>query len=718
MTHQSALRALARRAGVLDRYRVTTGRLRFTSDDTRVALLAAMGMDASDAAAARRSLDALNIHHRERLLPPVQVVAPRGRPRLAVNLPSGRTGGAFGYRIELITEQGERLVREDAARAPRSMHAVTLPCPRIATPGYHVVRLTLDPGGSARAAEQLVLAAPRSCTTVREVLGNRRVFGLMANLYTMRSDRDWGAGDMAELRALVAWARVIGAAFVGINPLHATRNTGDAISPYRPISRLIRNPLYLDITAIPELAHSEEARALLGSSRLQQDILRLRNASHVDYEAVMRLKHPVLEALYRAFVTAHGAGGTARARAYRSYCDTRDPILTRIATFLALDAHFRSQGRREVRSWPNGFRDPSSREVVAFAASNAVAVDFQRYLQFELDRQLGDAQGETAGRLPIGVFGDLALGSDPDGADPWAFPGLFVSGAHLGAPPDAFITLGQDWGLPPLHPERLLDQRLEYWIAVVRHALGHSDALRIDHVMGLFRQFWIPDGGTPAQGAYVRYPAQALLAVLAIESRRRRALVIGEDLGTVPRGLPAMLARWGILSTRVLYFERDGRGGFQPSRRYSRRALITANTHDMIPLAGFWVGRDLEIRRRLGLISSGPVLQRARRIRERERAALHTRLVREKCLAPDAPPPTPPDLCAAVHCMLARTPAPLVGASLDDLAGEREPVNLPGVSTDRYASWTRRLGLPLETLRDTPAAQRVLRSLGVRRWRA
>jgi 4-alpha-glucanotransferase len=347
--------------------------------------------------------------------------------------------------------------------------------------------------------------------------------------------------------------------------------------------------------------------------------------------------------------------------------------------------------------------------VAEFRRRHAAAVDYHAFLQFELEQQLdAAARAARAAGMEIGLYQDLPLGSIASGFDAWAFPELLVRGASLGAPPDPYAAQGQNWALPPLHPLRIGQDGYRLWRLLLRSALSHAGAVRIDHAMGLLRQFWIPAGRSGREGAYVRFPFDDLLGVLALESSRAGALVIGEDLGTVPAGFDQALARYGVLSLRVMFFERERRGAFKPARRYSPRALVVATTHDSPTLEGYWRGRDLEIWRELGLIASDAALRLARGVRARDRQALLDRLAAEGALPAARDPGSPAERCAAVHRFLCATPAPLVALSLDDLAGETEPVNVPGVSPDRYPSWTRRLRLPVERLLRDPDVARGL----------
>jgi 4-alpha-glucanotransferase len=655
-----------------------------------------MGITASNEVEARDALDAIRAERRLLLVDPVRVADVRLARCLAARVPAGRS-----WSVEVTCEDGRR-VHVNGRRAGRSIMLPQLPL------GYHRLRIEVaGKDAAARRAEQRLIVVPSSCLTARERLGSRRVFGLLANLYTLRSNNNWGFGDLSDLRRLVEWSTEIGGAFVGINPLHALDNRGDQISPYSPLSRLYRNVLYLDVTAMPEWADLSAAhrRALAPAERIGA----LRRADRVDYEAVRSLKWPAFVALHRRFAARHRDRDSARGRDYARYLAREGEALRRFAAFEALREHFARKGVRDWHRWPAAYRDPDSVAVRDFVASHREAVDLHCYLQFELDRQLG-AVADAAG-APIGVYQDLALGSSRRGSDPWAFPGLFLDGVDVGAPPDNYSPTGQNWSLPAVDPHALTASGYDYWTRLLRAALRHAGALRIDHVLGLVRQYWIPTGSSGAEGAYVRFPTEDLLGILALESRRAGALVIGEDLGTVPRGLPREMERWSLLSTRVLYFERTRDGGFRSSRSYARRALVGANTHDLPTLAGFWEGRDLLLRRRAGILPDDRALAAACRERERERRALLRRLRRDGVLRSTRTLPEGADLRGAVHAFLARSPAVLVGVSLDDLSGERIPVNLPGVPLRRFPSWSRRMRLSVEALADDVTVARALDGL-------
>lgn len=723
--NEPALRRLADRVGIIAEYVDQTGaERRATSDDTRVALLAAMGIDASTDAAALAALETLERQQHERLLPPVRVVQHGSADSsvLPITPPSSRaTVGP--WRLEVLLESGERHVAEGPWRGGR---ALELRLPVMPPPGYHEITLLLSSGGSEWRAEQTLIVVPARAVLPEDVLGDDRGFGIVANLYTLRSERNWGVGDLRDLTEIARWAGERGADFIGVNPLHALLNRGGGISPYSPVSRLFWNPIYLDVTAVPEMADAPELRARLASSEVQAQLDALRESRLVRYDQAIAIKRIALDALHRVFADRMRDGDTPRARAYAAFVREHSPALDAYATWMAIAEYQAMEAGRDERvsafdwrCWPAALRDPHAAEVQRFAQEHAERVDFHRWVQFELDRQIGRAAAcaREAG-MRIGLYQDLAIGTSPAGADTWALRELFVGGVHVGAPPDPYAAAGQDWGLPPVDPRALARDRYRYFIRLIRSALRHAGALRIDHVMGLFRLFWIPEGKSGEHGAYVRYPSEDLLGILALESARHGALIVGEDLGTVPPDVPPALRKWGIMSSRVLYFERTRRGGFRAAKSYPPLALATANTHDMAPLAGFWSARDIAIRRNVGLIPDADAEANVRDERRRERKALLRRLALEGILPRAVEPESGAKLCAAVHEFLGRTSSRLVGLSLDDLAGELEPVNVPGVGPDRFPSWTRKMRLTVAEITTSEDVRVALECGGRGRGRA
>jgi 4-alpha-glucanotransferase len=702
-SRSTPLSELAAHIGIVPAYHDIGGVEHLTSDDTRRTLLAALGMDASTDDGCRAALASLRAESRLFMFSAARVVRAGGSAAasLSVRAPVGAKTGR--WRIELELERGGLHCLEGAWAGD---DGAELPLPRNVPLGYHTVRCCITSNGREWRDEQTLIVAPPHCVLPQDRLSHRRAFGLIANLYTVRSATNWGVGDFSDLGALAEWGASVGADFVGVNPLHALFNRGPDVGPYSPVSRVFRNPIYIDVTRVPELDHASEIRELLSSGEVTSEIEALRGYHDVHYEQVMGVKGLALTALHRAFRTNVRGHGTARDEHYAEYLRANDPALSRFALWMALA----ERHGREWHDWPTELHDPDSEGVRQFAEQHAERVDYHRWLQFEAERQLGDAayRARLAG-MRIGLYQDLAIGTAAASADTWAFPGLFVRGVSIGAPPDPYSASGQNWQLPPINPRALRKNRYEYFINLVRGGFRHGGALRIDHVMGLFRLFWIPNGRPASSGAYVRYPAEDLLGIIALESARHDAIVVGEDLGTVPPEVPSVLARWGVLSSKVLYFERHWDGRFKSSDAYPPLALATANTHDMPTLAGFWQGRDIETRASVGMLEPGEAVDHAYRGRESERTALLQLLASERILPNETTPSTAADLSGAVHEFLCRTPAELVGLSLDDLGGELDSVNVPGVGPDRHSSWTRKMRLPLEEIAASDDVRKTLR---------
>ncbi|HEX2677939.1 MAG TPA: 4-alpha-glucanotransferase, partial [Polyangiales bacterium] len=663
------LRALATQLGIVDGYHAYDGSYPLTNDDTRVALLAAMGIDTSTSsaiAAARAEL------HEQRTAAGIDAVRVLPQHADALRFLVLRTGirGHVDYHVEVAREDGSSFALEGRA-ITQGATTLTLPAVMSSLPvGYHRITCSLRGAIDCDTSQDLIVT-PRAASSIDASLAGGRAFGITAHLYALRREPDFGVGDFRDLHDLVTYAAVGGADFVGHNPLHATDPFTREVSPYYPSSRLFENPIYLDLEAVPELVASEPARQALAAHGAA-------TAPRIDYASTWRAKLHILRMLHERFVVLHATADTGRGRAYRAFVARHDTALEDFATFCALEERHGSRA-----AFPSDVQHAAAPGVARFRAEAEREIALHRYLQFELDRQLGDCQraARSAG-MRIGLYGDLAVGNAPGGACVWSRPELFARGVQLGAPPDAFTAEGQTWGLLPLVASRLRADRYRYFIALCRQALRHAGMLRVDHVMGLLRQFWVPDGASAKQGAYVRFPFEDLAGVLALESVRAGAILVGEDLGIVPEGLRERMAQLGMLRSHVLYFERDAHGGFGAPQHYSRMALATVNTHDLPPLAGFAGRRDLaEAIARSGLA-----------VREADDDALRI----------------------AVHRYLAAASSVLVAASFDDLCGEQEALNVPGSSPADRPNWSRRARLTIAQLTRDATAQRILEALRVR----
>ena len=693
-----ALAELCRRLGVDDHYIDIWGARRPVSTAAQRSALAAMGVLPDPEADAEVALARLVRDEWREILPPVQVTGAGQCAELPLHLPAGIE--ALDWRLEF--EDGGRHAGQlsprqlpldgqisfDGQNHEARRWRLEVPVP----PGYH--RLVLE---GAVAATCTLIAAPARCYQPAGLAGDR-CWGLGVQLYSVRSQRNWGIGDLTDLKGLMELAARFGADFVGVNPLHALYPDNPRhCSPYSPSSRHFYNPLYLDVEAIADYAEDLALRREFESDDFRGRLLGLRSAEQIDYPAVAECKLGALRRLFRGFRDRHLGADTARARAFRRFVAERGAALRRHAEYEALRAqHPDCWG---WPAWPEQYRDPAGPAVAEFARRNDAEVEFYQYLQWQFTEQLEAAleRAATLG-LRLGLYQDLAVSVDPGGADTWRDQGLFALEARIGAPPDDFNLHGQDWGLPPFVPGELRRRAYAPFAMLLRDLMRHAGAVRIDHVMSLMRLYWVPPGAKPDEGLYVRYPFSDLLGVLALESHRNHCLVIGEDLGTVPDCVRSALEKTGVLSYRLLYFARHEDHYLAP-QEYPRQALVAMGTHDLPPLSGFWSGSDIELRHELGLIADGETRDAQILARARDRQALLLALEREGLL-PDGQSvlgeaPFSIELNQALHRFLARAPAQLLVVQAEDLLGEARQVNLPA-TTDAYPNWSHRLPLNLE----------------------
>lgn len=720
------LRLLAERAGIASDYYDIGGRQHVTTDESRRAILGAMGFRVGDRAALIEELTAWDNGPWLRGSDPVRIMTSGQDPGGWDLHVASESPDDARLRVQWLVygddgvkrherEEGPGLPVEEA-RIIESRRYVRLrfPLPAGLPTGYYSVRAWIQGGATASECSFRLIVAPPRCYTPEVLEKGGRLWGIALQLYAVRSERNWGIGDFRDLTTLVQWTGTLGAGVVGLNPLHALKNTQPYhISPYSPSSRLFLNELYIDVEQVPECRTAPEVQKRLADPAFRAQLEKARGSEFVDYHAVASAKRAVLDLCYRAFVRDNFEGSepdlkpkTARGWFFHHYVQREGEPLLQYALFHALEDERQFVQTRSVvwADWPEQYRSPASEAVTEFKRRHMKKVRFFQYIQWIAAEQLAAAAAATreAG-MPIGLYHDLALGSDRYGADGWRFQDVLALKADCGAPPDAFAPEGQNWGLSPADPLRLRATAYEYFIEILRNNLRYGGAIRIDHVMALFRLFWIPRGLPASKGTYVHYPAEDLLAILALESERARALVIGEDLGTVPDWIRERLAAAGVLSYRVLYFERAGSGGLKPPADYPAQSLAVVTTHDLPTLSGYWEGTDIETRAKLGLFPSDQARIAMLADRQVEKARILAALKAEGVLPAgltDDPAQTPAmttELAEAVHQYLARTPAWIVLANVEDAIGIRAQANLPG-TVDQHPNWCRKLPLSLADL--------------------
>lgn len=692
------------------------GRYHETTAEAKQAILRAQGFDVSSAAALERSLADYTRRQWQRLLPPV-VVAADGAP---VELPIRAAAEALGDRAHLTVRREDGAVSEfDLAMAElpqtgalemdgRTWVTVTARLPLILPLGYHEISVQL---GAGCAATRYIVTPERAWT--HPYLGQGgRLAGIAVSLYGVRSGRNWGCGDFRDLRGIVDWAvEDLGVAFVALNPLHAIHNRRPFnTSPYLPNCTYYQNFLYLDVEAVEGYAGNRKVEELRRSAEVEREIEALRAAPFVEYERVSALKLRFLKVIFAGLLERWPEGRPSPD--FQAFLDREGVLLEKFAVYSALDEslHSENPGLWVWPDWPPEYRDPDSPATREFRRTHWRDVLFYQFLQWQIDVQLRTAQQHALDRgMPIGLYHDLALATDAFGSDLWAHRPFFVAGCRVGSPPDDFSPNGQDWGFPPPNSERHREDGYCLFAESIRKNCRHGGALRIDHVMRLFRLYWIPDASDAKQGAYVRERGNDFLRILALESVRNRVAVIGEDLGTVEPEVREQLANFGILSYRVFYFEKKDGGEFRSHEEYPRQALVCSTTHDLPTLAGFWVGADIEARRAAGLIDEAA--WRAQwEARSAEKQKVLEALVRLGLLPPHLPrdarvyPELTGELHNAIVGFLALTPSELLAINQEDLTKEPAQQNLPG-STWQYPNWGRKMRFTVEQLREDAAAR-------------
>ncbi len=692
------LRQLARSCGIQVEYVDASGMVQTASEASMTAVLRALGVSLASPEDADRALVERQIRTWRRPVEPVVVAWDGASNPVELRIPSGRVSSEVACR--LVLEDGDArewtadiLTLEVAGSADFSGERFVtkrLPLPTGLPTGYHRLTVTID---GEFPSEALVISAPTRAYSPPEVEGrSSRLWGLFCPLHALHGGSSWGSGDHSDLETLMDWTADLGGNLVATLPMLASAFDGPNphISPYSPTSRLFWNEFYLDLHRIPELSRSNAARGLLESSEVQDEVLDLRAHDLVHYGRQMRLKRRVLEYLADSFFDADPNGSEDFRRYLKEHPDAES-----YAFFQAMGERF----GRDWRQWP-----PSADVDEIPSRVDPRAIQYHLYSQWQADVQLS-ALSEKARRKGLAWYLDFPIGVDFNSFDVWREQAAFATGASVGCPPDLVFTKGQNWGFPPLHPDRQREGGYRYLIASFRNHLRYANALRIDHVMGLHRLFWIPDGAEAKHGAFVSTPADEIYAILSVESHRRNAWLVGEDLGTVPPEVASSLDRHAVSGMYVVQYELRPDPA-RPLRPVPKATVASVNTHDMPPFASFWSGLDLDDRLALGLLDdAGLALER--KVRADQKAAMVAFLQAEKWIAPDATFDDAEAVIAGLWGWLATSPARVLLLNVEDLWLETEAQNTPNTSVER-PNWQRKLRHPLEAVTENPRYRALL----------
>jgi 4-alpha-glucanotransferase len=689
------LATLAAQYGLGESYHDFRGQLRIFSDAARSAVLQAMHAQLAEPAASAK-------------LPGVLV---RTQDELYCDLvlPVGST-----LQLQVRLESGDFITRTHSVDHLQRLSGETrrLLLPHDLPLGYHQLSVSIAGQATGQCA---LIVVPARCFEPATMQQGRRLWGLSIQLYSLRSEHNWGIGDFADLQALIRTAAPQGCATIGLNPLHALRPADAAhISPYSPSHREFLNLLYIAVPQVPEFAQCVMAQTAVQQQQTQ--LIAARAASNVDYLAVAKLKFSVLRMLYAEFVRVHLAQHTERAQAFRAYLQQQGAPLRSHALYDVLDQYFSTQPGRHWgwRSWRDEYQDPTSSAVRTFAAQHAKQIEYFMYLQWLAATQLAAAQqlARDSG-MSLGLYGDVAVGVDPNGSEVWSNRSLYVEGVAIGAPPDPLALMGQDWGIPPQHPVQLTQQAYQPFIRMLRANMQAAGALRIDHVMTLCRLWWVPRGFAATQGVYVHYPLDDLMKLVALESVRSQCLVIGEDLGTVPDAMRDAMERFGLYHYKVLFFEKARDGQFIAPEHYAARALAVVTTHDLPPFKSWWQGDDITLREQLKLYPDQTTYEQVQHEREQDRHLLMQALVRAGLWHWRLHEPVPSyslALMRAAYLYAGLSKAALLVVQPEDLLGMIDPVNVPGTSS-QHANWQRKLSADLTAALQQAELREILQAL-------
>lgn len=616
--------------------------------------------------------------------------------------------GNGDYHWLLTTEEGAQ--HQGNASAGK---ALTLPA-RLPE-GYHTLTLTQ----SESRWHCRVIVAPERCYEPQALKQGKKLWGSCVQLYTLRSEHNWGIGDFGDLKVMLPEIARRGGSFIGLNPIHALYPANpESASPYSPSSRRWLNVIYIDVNAVEDFRQSKEAQEWWTLPTTQQTLKSARDAEWVDYATVTALKITALRMAWKGF----SKRDDDQMAAFRQFALNEGESLYWQAAFDALHAYQVKED--EMRwgwpAWPEAYQDIESPEVKAFCEKHADEVDFFLWLQWLAWCQFAACWNECQQHeMPIGLYRDLAVGVAEGGSETWCDRELYCLKASVGAPPDILGPLGQNWGLPPMDPHIITARAYEPFIDLLRANMQNCGALRIDHVMSVLRLWWIPYGETADHGAYVHYPVDDLLSILALESKRHQCMVIGEDLGTVPVEIVGKLRKSGVYSYKVLYFESDHEKTFRAPKAYPEQSMAVATTHDLPTLRGYWESGDLTLGKTLGLYPDEVILRGLYQDRELAKQGLLEALHKYGCLPKRAGHKATlmsmtSTLNRGMQRYIADSNSALLGLQPEDWLDMAGPVNIPGTSY-QYKNWRRKLSTTIEAMFADESVNKLIKDLDKRR---
>ncbi|MCU7554362.1 4-alpha-glucanotransferase [Alteromonas sp. ASW11-19] len=726
----NVLQTLVEARGIESRYVDAWGKPATIAESSKAKLLNTLGYDTSDDEAMQSQL--LSDAHKVWLSPlnPVQVNRQTDTVQLPVRLPIDLVHD--DYEFVITTDSNDELrhgfipVNEELIHASEidgvEFQEYMVPIPLELPLGYH--NLSLQADGDELATMRLIVA-PTACYTPDAIKQGKKIWGLSVQLYCVRSETNWGIGDFSDLSNLIGKAAETGADFIGLNPIHALYPANpDACSPYGPSSRRWLNYLYIDVSNV-EGYEDASVQKLINDDAFQARLSHVRAVDYVDYEGVAELKLQALRAVFDVYNARYLTKNTKQNRAFKAFVEEGGESLDMLAVYDALQADLKARGK-EFWGWPvfpEEFKNYQSDAVAKFKKANKLSVKFYQFLQFMAAEQMKQASetAEKAG-MTIGVYRDLAVGVSEGSAEIWGNKDLYCTGASVGAPPDILGPLGQNWGLPPMDPQKLYEQQYQPIIDLFSSNMAASGALRIDHVMALLRLWWVVKGDHARDGGYVYYPVDDLLAILALESHRHQSLVIGEDLGTVPEEIREKLADNGVYSYRVFFFEQAEDGGFFSPSHYPEQSMSTLTTHDMPTLIGYWHCLDLELGKEIGLYPTEEILSTLYEDRHANKQeilnSLHGHGSVDDSVGHDVNHTGMTQaLNYGMQVHMAGGSSALLSLQLEDWLQMDKPVNIPG-TFDEYPNWRRKLSANLESIFANPDIRQLAEKLTDARKRA